>query len=51
MKFSEIVEYTKQNPTVSIAVICAVASVIIVALWLGVDMSWLPQLIRDALGL
>lgn len=42
MKLSDIGAWTQKNPTVAIVLICAVATVLIVALWLGVDMTWFP---------
>lgn len=44
-------QWLAEHPTVVIAALITVGAVLAVALLVGVDLSWIPQFLRDALGL
>ena len=40
-----------QHPKVVMVLLVCIAAVLIAALWMHADLDWLPQLLRDLLGL
>lgn len=43
---NDLIGYVKSNPAVTITVVCAIAVCLIAAMYFGLDLSWIPDLLR-----
>jgi len=45
-----MIDWLKNNSTVAIVVIVCVSALLALAMWLGLDLSWLPDLLKRVTG-
>lgn len=50
-RLHQLWEWFGRHPAVVMVLIVCVAVVLIAALWMRTDLGWLPQFLRDLLGL
>jgi hypothetical protein len=47
---TQVVAWFRDNPTIAVVIVVCVTLLLALAMWLGLDMSWLPKLIDKVTG-